>query len=502
MNQDNIKKEVKASINEFLSNNLKRTFSAPFGSFFNTSYKKINQEINEINEVHPLFKKIILKYTNQLDTSNWESVLQTLKIFSEQFKDVNLELKMPVELIVGEFKNENYHGAFNQDKEKNKKLNIRITNKTNLSDLLETLNHEYLHYLDYSENNEEGKMEASSESPVRKECAFLRKFQKSIFFGGNISNLKNSFSIFDLDAAFLKSFTKRTLSENNFSCEEFSINKMVASNISVFHDYLNTTQKFIQNNYKKSIGYNESLYYLHKLFNNVISDLLYNTRKTEKEFFSPDDEHLLLDKKEWNTVKEFVNPMISFFQKEHHLTHHQIEVLLDNFSLNMLKGNFEYEDSIINTKMLEKINAKNVYDLRNIYFTPSLNLFTEKPNGIWLNAIKENYYFPYHSLTTEKLSFSGSSRAPKFISSYYDLVFNKNNHVTFPENLERQADEKELEEIFQQGVVKFISRNQVDLKIKKPDISSVFDRESLFNKIKNISSFDKSVSLTLKKIHK
>lgn len=500
MNDDNINEKIKNSIQGLLIDNIKKTMSSPFASLFNSTYKKINKEINEVNESHPLFKKVLLQYTKNLDQNNWNNVLETLKIFSDQFRSVNLELKMPIDLILGEFKNAKYQGAFNQDAHNNKKLHIKITHNTNFEELLETLNHEYLHYLDYSNENKNEK-QPSSEIPVNRECAFLRKFQKSIFYGGDISNLKNKFSILNLDAAFFKSFTKRTLEENNLLSKEININHMVVKNLNSFHEYLNTTQNFIQNNYRRNIGYNESLSYLHLLFDSIVSDRLYNTKKVFQNFFSPDDEYPLLDNKELKKAESFILPLIDFFKKEHHLTHHQIEVLLDNFSLNMLKGNFDYNDINTNVKMLEKINARNVYDLRNIYYTPSLNLFTEKPNGIWLNAIKDNYYFPYHSLTTEKLSFSGSSRAPKFISSYYDLVFNKNNHVSFPKKLERKEEEKNLEHIFHKGIVEFIHNNYIELKLSNNNQNNIFCNKALLHeKIKNLTQVDNYI--TIKKFQK
>ena len=360
-------------------------------------------EINKINKysikawnVRHSIKEVLNDFHSQF--TNPENII------AKGYKpDVNLEIDC-------NFLANTFRGVFSPEKKKEEyKITIQIShcidNDGNLdkNELLRTLNHEYLHYLDYKANEiySVNRTSSFSENEDLMKNEKIKNFQKGIL-SNNLYSDNNKYDILAFDEAIFKCLIARTFNKKlEFNAEELNI--LFKAHGKNFTDFMNVLEK--------------------KLFSKI--DL---NPYMENIFFIP-NEFLKKNEEEKNIFRELFIQISNM--KNIKLSKSDFYNLRNN-----LIDNLVYEEFNDLTGIASPFSdlRRTVLHLRNLYYTRTLDFYNENPSKNYLRVFEDKKIaLHYIGQASEKLSFSGDKKADSFLREYFDLIINNNTKIKYPD---------------------------------------------------------------------
>lgn len=134
-------------------------------------------------------------------------------------------------------------------------------------------------------------------------------------------------------------------------------------------------------------------------------------------------------------------------------------------AMNILKGQyylFNDHNNGISTfdNVFDYYKYVNLDEVRNIYYTPTIKVLTEKPNTLLLEKIvkakKEKSDF-YLFAASEKISYCGQKNAGNLLNTFVKLSLNKEHKIKFSKQ-PTSEDYEQLSEDAEQAFVRFIKK--------------------------------------------
>lgn len=398
--------------------------------------KKINKYSIKAWNVRHLIKEVLKDFHSQFTTPE--------NIIAKGYKpDINLEIDC-------NFLANTFRGVFSPEKKKEKyKITIQIShcidNDGNLdkNELLRTLNHEYLHYLDYKADEKysngafafsENKHQQATEIDKK-----IKQFQIGIL-SNKVYSAKNKYDIYKLDEALLKCLLVRSFNDENIVFSKTDLNSLFNNNIHDFTLLLNNLESTMFNNFN-----NKTESYRIKTKNEVFDFILHEKNNPNGHF---------------NDIQnKLINQIVAIKPS---ISKNEISKII----LNKTMGSFfaydlineEFNDLISSTSPFSKENMS-VLQLRNLFYTQALNFYNENPNLNYLRVFYSNKNILYTGQSSEKLSFSGDIDAKTFIKDYFDLVINNNINVKMPKKIKNEGHPNEMLAVnLSNGLRKFIDK--------------------------------------------
>lgn len=305
--------------------------------------------------------------------------------------------------------------------------------------LIRTLNHEYLHYLDYKANEKYNAKEAFSEEVRVNKNEVILNFQKSILFGEIYDSSNNMYNINDFDnALFTNILLDLVKNDEEFSLiDDTKINQLMTMQSTSFSTFMN--------------------HYENKIFQEKIDNItskimeeVADTKSVAFDFFdnlAKNIDNILLNNGYQTIMQKLENKTIAKT-----IDH---DIVINNFI--ELCGN----DMPFSGK------NETIFHLRNLFYTRTLDFYNESPSKNYLRVFAQKPLLWYTGEASEKLSFSGDKNASVFIHDYFDLVMNNNINKQYAGKRTDRNSIVSISDLCMRNVRNFIDKNTDALKLKE-----------------------------------
>lgn len=365
-------------------------------------------------------KKVFSNISYISEEKNYKNIRQIKKIFNEvgtflyQFDENKKDLG--IKLVIN-MSNESEIFSY---KPKTKELKISIMN--NYINVKEILNHEFLHALDYyyGKNGEafseihvniDNKIYIDTDKKIEND---IIKLQKYILVGEKIKNNNNSILNFDFN--ILKNSLKTLITDyNKIDIRKEEIEMLTISNIRVFNKFLD------------AMNILKGQYYLFNDKNSGrpltfdLNDYLINKNRLFKEFNSLYDDIEHFEKRLLKICNKYDIPNDLFLKRINSEAVKNFNIFINN-GLSTFDNIFSVHENIT------------IDEIRNIYYTPTLKILTEKPNSLLLERIADvknrNRKF-YLFAASEKISYCGQKNEGNLLNTFVKLSLNKEHKIKF-----------------------------------------------------------------------
>lgn len=371
-------------------------------------------------------KKVIEKFKSQFDT-----VLS---------KDFSSEVKIKLN-----FNNTIAGNAILSQSAEKKVIHINVnrfysTDGTFLEDnLIRTLNHEYLHYLDYKANEKYNAKEAFSEDVRAKKNEVMLSFQKSILFGELYNSDNNMYNMNDFDnALFTNMLVDLFKNDEAFSLiDDTQIKQLITMQSSSFTSFMNHYENKI---FEENID---------NITNKIMEEITDNNSVAFSFFdnLARNINNIIL-KNDYQTIMQKLKDKTIVKTIDH-------DIVINNFI--ELCGN----DMPFSGK------NETIFHLRNLFYTRTLDFYNESPNKNYLRVFAQKPPLWYTGQASEKLSFSGDKNATSFIHDYFDLVINNNVNKSYAAKRTDRNSIVSISDLCMRNVRTFIDKNTDQLKLKE-----------------------------------
>lgn len=412
---------------------------------FNLRVWNFQRKLSVLNKGKNIFSNIsyISGEKNEEDIKKIKKFFKEVMIFLNQFDEIKKDLK--IKLVI----DMSCKSDIFLYRPENHELRISINN--NYINVKEILNHEFFHSLDYyNGKNQEAFSEMHTNIDKKIYTNIEKKIEKnivkllnSILKGKEIENSTNilNFDYNILKEAFILLLKRSSL--NNIAAE--NIEMLTISNLRVFNKFLD------------AMNILKGQYYLFNDHNNgkpLIFDLneyLINKNRLFKKFDSlyDDIEHfekrfLYICKKYKILNRNLNNDFVSILNLE----------ICKNFSIFANNGISTFDN------VFDYYKYVNLDEVRNIYYTPTIKVLTEKPNTLLLEKIvkakKEKSDF-YLFAASEKISYCGQKNEGNLLNTFVKLSLNKEHKIKFSKQ-PTSEDYEQLSEDAEQAFVRFIKK--------------------------------------------
>lgn len=352
--------------------------------------------------------------------------------FLEQFDPIEKNLKVKLNINMSNKKNVFSYNQYN------KTLNVFINN--NYRNVKETLNHEFLHVLDYynGKNNEPfSEIYNNIEDKINKKPK-IAKLQNYILKGENV---KKNPSVLEFDFIMLKNSLEILLNKKdipNIMSED--IEMLTISNLKSFNNFLNAVN-ILKGQYYLFIDDNGYQYE----FNTV--QYLNNKNRIFKDF-----KNLYDDIDHFEKRFNYINKKYGSFYTMTDFLKILNKVTKKNFNIFINNGLSTIENIFVTDALI------NIDEVRNIYYTPTLKNLTVKPNSLFLQRIvksKEMGVEYYLFNASEKISYCGQKNEGNLLNTFVKLSLNKEHKIKFSKQ-PISEDYEQLSEDAKKAFVRFI----------------------------------------------
>ncbi|HCJ8467955.1 TPA: hypothetical protein NV714_001677 [Escherichia coli] len=410
---------------------------------FNLRVWNFQRNLSVLNKEKNIFSNIsyVSGEKNEEDIKKIKKFFKEVMIFLNQFDEIKKDLK--IKLVI----DMSCKPDIFLYRPENHELRISINN--NYINVKEILNHEFFHALDYyNGKNEEAFSEMHKNIDKKIYINVKNKIEKNIikFFNYILKGKKieNKTNILNFDFNILKnSLTTLLLSSPKKNINSEEVEMLTISNLRVFNKFLDAMnilkgQYYLCNdkNSGKPLVFdlNEYLINKNRLFKEF--DSLYD----EIEHFSKRFSYIC---KRYNISNKNINSnLIKIINEE---TLKDFNVFLSN-GISTFDNLFDYYTDV------------NLDDVRNIYYTPTLKILTEKPNSLLLEKIansKNNKFYLFAA--SEKISYCGQKNEGNLLNTFVKLSLNKEHKIKFSKQ-PTSEDYEQLSEDAEQAFVRFIKK--------------------------------------------
>lgn len=377
---------------------------------------------------------------NLSDLTRIKNIFNNLIVFLEQFEPIknNLNIKLKINLS-------NNSGVFSY-KPIDQMLNLYANNM--YPSIKEALNHEFLHVLDYynGKNNEPFSEIYYNINEKIKKNIHIAELQYCILKGKNINNPSEKTQCYNEKSKILifdYNILKRSLEIYfNDLLNDINIEMLTISNSKSFTNFLNSVnilkgQYYLfvdQNGNYNEFDLNEYLKNKNKIFGDF-NDLYSNIDFFEKRF-------------------NYINKKFGSTKNIENFLEIVDDVIKENFNIFINNGLSTIEN------IFKRPDLMNIHEVRNIYYTPTLNILNEKPNSLLLKQIiaaKKSNLVYYLFNASEKISYCGQKNKGNFLNLFVQLSFKNEKKVIFEQQPKLKGYE-ELSTDAEKAFVRFIKK--------------------------------------------
>lgn len=383
------------------------------------------KNIEQLNKKKKIFEEIVFfgqERNTIINKDNYKKFKSGIEIFFNQFDGIDIPL--PIKLIIDDTLKSD---IFWYSPEK-KAIILNINNK-HIS-IIESMNHEFLHLLDYYNSINEQAFSEDFKNINKKlnNNKLVVNMQQNILNGFELrieNKLKAETNILYFDFNMLKLCFKLIINpQNTNKVTNKEIEMLTISNFRVFNKFLN------------SVNVLKGQYYLR---NNDFSLM---------DFFNSKKEDYNDLKKFYNNINHFEKRLL-YINKKYNVKNMNIKnvsealnkISVKNFSCFLNDGISTYQNIYIMP------NDMDFHEVRNMYYTPTLKILTEQINSLLIKKMVElktrNMDSTYLFNASEKLSYCGQKNIGNIINEYLKVSINKEYKFNFI----NQTIEKECFEI-------------------------------------------------------
>lgn len=309
----------------------------------------------------------------------------------------------------------------------------------------EVLNHEFLHILDYYNGKNFNAFSEMFSNIQTKKKNNIYKIQHYILNGEKIKEKNNENSILNFDLMVLRESLSNLFKLYNKKITAEEIEMLTISNLRVFNKFLD------------SMNILKGQYYLFDDKNSgesLIFDLnkyIGNKNRLLKEYDNLYDNIDHFEKRFLNICKKY-----NIYQQN--VTYNLLPIMnliiAENFQVFL-------ENGLSTTKNLFKdVKLFDIDEVRNIYYTPTLDILIKKPNSLLIERIIETKQkkAPFYLFTaSEKISYCGQKNEGNLLNTFVKLSLNKEHKIKFSKQ-PTSEDYEQLSEDAEKAFVRFIKK--------------------------------------------
>lgn len=445
----------------------------------NLNNKMMKYRISDFFKKSPL--DVDIKYINESEDKKetnmfLKEILNPLQVFLKQLLlQNNNKLKFNIVIDC----DTNFAGTCSYNGN-NDTLCIKIKNRH--KDLLITLNHEFLHVLDYKNGNPRTPF---SEILNPEKDVDIKTIQSLIISNGS----KRVDSIKSFDYSLLNSMFELYFENSSLSKKE--IGDYLVSNFLKFHKFLNAVDLLKGNYYL----YNDDF---------DLKDYLNTKNKKYVEF-----KDLYQDVDVWQKRINYIKKRSGINKDGNYLAIDVFKQIIKKDFSGLIESPF-----LTYRNIFRDVGNSDIHTLRNMYFTLTLDLLIPKPNPIFLEKMvqcQENNIDPaYLFNASEKISFCGQYNHGNILNVYLQqtLLDNKLKNITLPRQ-EFEENYNDLSVYCEKAFYKFINKPlfnekfKTEIKNKKESTQVsglILNRDDIKNKIKDgCFTEEKNINKKIKK---
>lgn len=464
--------------NNFLNKN---KISAKNKFYFNECIK-ICRENNVIKN---------FKYEDNL-YYNWNNFYYALIIFLKQFEKLKNLQKITLTIKNIENKDKIIYAMYD-NKKKEIILNYKVLKNESAPTILMSLNHEYIHYLDYSLNekiyNISKLNEPFSSENLHNNTSSASVLIKNFIMGCDSKKIKNKYSE--------KDFVESLLIYSLINKSEKLINK-------IDYELIDETMLYLFEillKEQKNIKYNIIKYLNKEDFISEIADVerefdkikyrMLKKLKINKSYDNVYESNDLILSKPENDFYIFFSYLNQRAESRKFTKDERRHLLINtyyNFIYFNINNNYDLKLLNINT------TSSNIFDFYNL-FTINGNYYTEFLSPYLIKNIRnKNIDFNYITKTTELLAYSIETNANNLISLFSSVVFNENLEIfdiyTEPNYSEKEIKlKKEVTQTIRGFLEKYSAKNLSFKKNLKQDQVSLIKEEVVMLKRNLLNKF-------------